>query len=41
MHTTRRRFLQTVAGTASLGLADVTSLRGLGAFAAEEPAPGP
>ena len=40
MHTTRRWFLQTMAGTASLGLADVTSLRRLGAFAAEQPAPG-
>jgi hypothetical protein len=40
MHTTRRWFLQTMAGTASLGLADVTALRHLGAFAAEEPAPG-
>src|SRR4249920_3902402 len=35
MHTTRRRFLTTMAGTASLGLADVTTLGGLRAFADE------
>src|SRR5437868_41593 len=38
MHTTRRWFLRTLAGTASLGLADVTPLRGLRAFADEKPA---
>src|SRR5436190_1631358 len=37
MDTTRRRFLRTIAGTASLGLADVTSLAGLRAFADEKP----
>ena len=37
MTTTRRRFLQTVAGTASLGLADAAWLRGLAAFSAELP----
>src|SRR6476646_2577975 len=37
MNTTRRRFLQVVAGTASLNLADVPSLAGLAAFAAEPP----
>ena len=41
MHTTRSRFLKTMAGTASLGLADVTSLGGLGAFAEAESAPVP
>jgi hypothetical protein len=38
MHTTRRRFLETVAGATSLGLADVTLLGGLRAFAEAEPA---
>src|SRR4051812_36020472 len=38
MHATRRRFLGTAAGTASLGVADVTSLGGLRAFAEAEPA---
>lgn len=37
MNTTRRRFLQTVAGTASLGLTDLPWLRGLAAFGAEPP----
>jgi hypothetical protein len=37
MNHTRRRFLQGVAGTASLGLADVPGLGGLTAFAAERP----
>src|SRR5262245_3599058 len=37
MGTTRRRFLQTVAGTASLCLADVPLLRGLTAFGVETP----
>jgi hypothetical protein len=36
---TRRWFLQTLAGTASVGLADVTALRGLRALAEEKPAP--
>jgi hypothetical protein len=38
MHTTRRRFLGTAAGTASLGLADVSSLGELRALAEAEPA---
>jgi hypothetical protein len=37
MNTTRRQLLQTVVGTASLGLADASSLVGLVAFAAERP----
>jgi hypothetical protein len=37
MHTTRRRFLEKAAGTASLGLADVTSLGGLRSFAEAGP----
>ena len=37
MDKTRRHFLQTVAGTASLGLAGVPSLDGLIAFADEPP----
>src|SRR5262245_18314399 len=37
MNTTRRHFLQTVVGTASLGLADTAWLRGLAAFSAEPP----
>ena len=37
MTTTRRRFLRTVAGTASLGLVDVSWLHGLAAFGAEAP----
>ena len=37
MKTARRRFLQTVAGTASLGLVDVSWLRGLASFGAEPP----
>jgi hypothetical protein len=37
MDATRRRFLQTVAGTASLGLADGAWLRGLAAFGADPP----
>ena len=37
MTTTRRRFLQKVGGTASLGLVDVSCLRGLAAFDAEPP----
>lgn len=41
MHTTRRWFLRSLAGTASLGLADVTALRGLLAFADDKPAPVP
>jgi hypothetical protein len=36
MPTSRRRFLRTAAGTASLGLADVTSLGALRTFAGEE-----
>jgi hypothetical protein len=35
--TTRRHFLQTLASTASVGLADVPSLGGLAAFADEPP----
>ena len=37
MNTTRRRFLSAVAGTAAFGLADVPSLSGLAALAAERP----
>ena len=37
MNTTRRRFLQTVAGAASLGLPNVPHLGELAAFAAEPP----
>jgi hypothetical protein len=36
IRTTRRRFLKTIAGTASIGLADVTTLSGLRAFADED-----
>lgn len=39
MHTTRRSFLRTLAGMASLGLADVTPLRGLRAIADDKPIP--
>jgi hypothetical protein len=41
MHTTRRRFLETAAGSASAGLADLTLLNGLRALRAAEPAPVP
>src|SRR5438034_497148 len=37
MHTTRRRFLQTAAGGAALGLPDLPSLGSLTAFGAEPP----
>ena len=37
MNTTRREFLLTTAGTASVGLADGAMLRGLAAFGAEPP----
>jgi hypothetical protein len=36
MSTTRRRFLKTIAGTATLGLTDVSTLAGLRAFADEK-----
>ena len=41
MQTTRRWLLKTMAGTASLGLADVTSLGGLCAFAEDKSGPAP
>src|SRR5579871_5596647 len=41
MHATRRWFLKTMAGTASVGLADVTTLGGLRAFADEKTVPVP
>ena len=41
MQTTRRWLLKTMAGTASLGLADVTSLCELGAFAEVKSGPAP
>src|SRR5215831_12146187 len=40
MPTTRRSFLKTVAGTASLGLADVTAFAELRALAGDDPPPG-
>ena len=41
MQTTRRWILKTVTGTASLGLADVTALRGLCDFAEDKSGPAP
>ena len=41
MQTTRRWLLKTMAGTASLGLADVTSLCGLCAVAEDKSGPAP